>query len=330
MRSGVFVLLGIVSVVFFGLFLSLEFFWNPSFFSSLDAKLPYALAKESGVLYRDLHREEGVMEGFPASRTDNYPGAGSVSYDIHLAVKESARISRLEVQRLIESFGVPEAEDLAWILKDPREKEFSRQMDQSIGKEISQEVRDEIMESARLAWFRIAALQQGYAVGTIDFDFYMLAMEEMARMDKEVVARNLSDAQYVSLMGEPKTARGLFETYPNEALPAAGYLEMRALFPGIRNEHQEVRSPEDVYRVVPKEVVEEAIRIDRGNLLRQRELQRRFLGKKISQEDFDRELDVLREETEAKMRAVLSEYQLSFLFGEIGAFGSDPGGRDNQ
>ncbi len=52
--------------------------------------------------------------------------------------------------------------------------------------------------------------------------------------------------------------------------------------------------------------------------------------KKISQEDFDRELDVLREETEAKMRAVLSEYQLSFLFGEIGAFGSDPGGRDNQ
>lgn len=312
MRTKLFISFAIMFV--FAVSLTIGGVFESDVFSSATRELKTFVFGE-----KNVSPQEGKDSSFnesPMSRADSYPGSGTASREIRSDVLRPARMSRAEVCNLLESFGKPTKKDLEWILNDPREKGFSAQIDRTIGKLISQPARDEIVESARLAWFRIATLQRKYALGEIDFDTYMLGMEEMARMDKEVVVRNLSDDEYLKLMGEPKAARGLFETYPNEALPPVGYLEMQSLFPGLRNDHPEMQSAEDVYQVVPKETAEEVIRINRDDLLRQRELQQDFLAKRISEEEYSQELDALREVTNERINSILSVSQKAFLFGK--------------
>ncbi len=321
MRTKLFILFAAVLVA---IFLAIGAAFDGNVFSSTARELKNSVRGEKSV-----PRQEVVAlspEELPSVRLGNYPGSGAVSREVRSDIPRPTRMSRTEVCNLLESFGKPAKKDLEWILNDPREKEFSAQLERTIGKAISQSARDEIVESARLAWFRMMILQQKYAVGEIDFDTYMLGMEEMARMDKEVVVRNLSDEEYLKLMGEPKTARGLFETYPSEALPPVGYLEMQSLFPALRNDHPEVQSIEDVYSVVPKETVAEVLHINREDLLRQRELQQDFLAKRISEEDYNRELDALRETTSDRINSILSVSQKVFLFGES----SDLSGANNE
>lgn len=265
---------------------------------------------------REGNSDEKSFRGESFSvRSNEYPGSGFALEGGGFESERLKGVSREEIRNLLFSFGDPTAKDLEWIANDPREISFSARLREVIGGNISSESMREIVDSARLAWFRMALLQRKYALGEIDFDSYRMGMEEMARLDKEVVSRNLTDSQYEALMNEPKTARGLFEVYSNEALPPQGLSELQSLFPRLRDEEMRNSSVETVYSVVPKNVLDEVVRVNREDLLRQQELREELLSGRISREDFYRESDVSRNLMREWTNALLSNQQKEFLFG---------------
>ena len=91
---------------------------------------------------------------------------------------------------------------------------------------------------------------------------------------------------------------------------------MTSLFPALRNgERAEVSSSADVYKVVPREKVDEVIRINREWSRLQRENYHAFLAGDISEMEFELNDTRIKEEESVKIDAVITPEQELFLYG---------------
>ncbi len=231
------------------------------------------------------------------------------------SLSEQMPVTQEDMLRVIESFGKPTEESLRWITKDQRHKEFESSLEKLFGDTLPKEAREAVMESARLAWFRQDMLTAKYESGEVDMDRYLMGLEEVVRADTETLAQALTDEQYMTLMGESKGER-FPERGRDPIVPTEGYTEMLSLFPALRNgERTEVASSPDVYKVVPKEMVDEVTRISREELRVQRELQHAFLAGDIKEEALKLGLDRARQTASDRIDSVLSPEQELFLYG---------------
>ncbi len=222
--------------------------------------------------------------------------------------------SQEEMRLMIEGFGKPTKEALRWIVNDRRHAEFLADLDAKLGESLSKEAREAILESARLLWFRQDMLDQMHDAGVINMDSYQLGLRELLRSDKEALVRILSDEEYMTLMGESKADR----SFEPEGIPISsqGYSDMTSLFPALRNgERAEVSSSADVYKVVPREKVDEVIRINREWSRLQRENYHAFLAGDISEMEFELNDTRIKEEESVKIDAVITPEQELFLYG---------------
>lgn len=236
--------------------------------------------------------------------------------DDALSVMEQTSITQEDMLRMLENFGNPTEEALRWITKDQRHKEFELLFEKLFGDTLPKEARETIMESARLAWFRQDMLTLKYESGEVDMDRYLMGLEEVIRADIETLARELTDEQYMALLGEAKGER--FPERDSESFVSTeGYAEMLSLFPALRNgERTEVSSSSDVYRVIPKETIDAVARISREEMRTQRELQHAFLAGDMEEDVFLLGLDSARQKASDEIDAILSPEQELFLYGQ--------------
>lgn len=223
-------------------------------------------------------------------------------------------LSQEEMRVMIEKFGKPTKEALRWIVNDRRHAEFLADLDAKFGENLSKETREALLESARLLWFQKDMLDQAHDAGTITMDSYEIGLREQFRLYKEVLEKTLSDEEYMTLMGETKTDR----SFEPEGTPVSteGYSDMTSLFPALRNgERTEVSSSADVYKVVPREKVNEVIRINREWSRLQRENYHAFLAGDISETEFESNDVRIQREGRDKVDAVLTPEQELFLYG---------------
>lgn len=223
-------------------------------------------------------------------------------------------LSQEEMRRMIEKFGKPTKEALRWIMNDRRHAEFLADLDAKFGESLSKETREALLESARLLWFQKDMLDQVHDVGTINMDSYQLGLRELLRADKEALGKILSDEEYMTLMGESK-ADSSFE--PEGApISTEGYSDMTSLFPALRNgERAEVSSSADVYKVVPREKINDVLRINRERSRLQRENYQSFLAGDIPEGEFESRNTRIRQEASDRIDAVLTPEQELFLYG---------------
>lgn len=234
----------------------------------------------------------------------------------NLAVPLSLRdLSREEIRSMIEGFGSPSERDLRWIVKDSRHQEFLDAITESLGDGISEEAVQEMIGSARLMWFRMDMLNRKQDMGEIDMDVYLLGLREIARMDNDVVASLLNDEQYVKLMGSRKDEVSFNSHY--DTVSTEGFSEATSVFTAIRNgEHPEVRSMEDLYGTVPRDVVETVMRASREHSFWQREIQHAYLAGDISEQQLRSWMDIARQEVVVRIEEVLDPEQEMFLYGK--------------
>lgn len=223
-------------------------------------------------------------------------------------------LSQEEMRAIIEKFGKPTKEALRWIMNDRRHAEFLADLDAKFGEGLSKETREALLESARLLWFRHDMLDQMHDAGKINMDSYQLGLRELLRADKEVLGKVLSDEEYMTLTGETKADR----SFEPEGTPVSsqGYSDMTSLFPALRNgERTEVSSSADVYKVVPREKVNEVIRINRERSRLQRENYQSFLAGDIPEEEFESRNTRIRQEASDRIDIVITPEQELFLYG---------------
>lgn len=215
---------------------------------------------------------------------------------------------------MLDGFGTPGEEDIRVFQKDPRSLEFSSSLTGKLGGTLPEEMMNALMDSARLAWFRQDMLAKKYESGEINMDTFTLGLSMIVKIDGDFVKKELTDEQYFTLMGEPKSATD-FEL--EDSNPISGnYSEITSLFPAIRNgEHSEIQSSEDLYKVVPKEAIEKIAAGDRERLRINRESTRAFRLGKISREEYDKQLDVATQTMRDAIKAAVTPEQEVFLFG---------------
>lgn len=248
----------------------------------------------------------------PSSLSKLVPSASSKNEELALLLDQV--LTQEDMRIMIEKFGKPTKEALRWITKDQRHKDFLALLDGTFGDGLSKEEHEAMMENARLLWFRKDMIDQALDAGTINMDAYDLGLMEVLRSYKEGMSKTLSDEQYMALMGESKADR----SFESEGTPVSsqGYADMTSLFPALRNEGRtEVSSSADVYKVVPKERVDEVMRISREQSRLQRENYHVFLAGDMPEEEFESRNTRIRQEASDKIDAVLTPEQELFLYG---------------
>jgi hypothetical protein len=153
-----------------------------------------------------------------------------------------------------------------------------------------------------------------YESGEIDMDTYLLGLNMIMKIDSDFIKKELTDEQYLILMGETKSATK-FEL-DERNLTSGNYSEISSLFPAIRNgEHPEIQSAEDLYKIVSKEAIEKIIAGDRERLRINRESTRAFRLGKITKEEYDKQLDAAIHSMRDAIDASVTPEQQIYLFG---------------
>jgi hypothetical protein len=255
-----------------------------------------------------IQKDEGIFP-LPNKALSVLPKKDEHSLPRHVPVTQE------DMLRLIESFGNPTEEALRWIMNDERHREFESSLEKLFGESLPDETTNALLESARLAWYRQDMLVAKYESGEIDMDQYLAGLEEVIRADNETLVRELTDEQYMTLMEESKGER-FSERKRGAIVPTDGYNEMLSLFPALRNgEWVGIASSVDVYKIVPKEMIEEVMRINREELYVQRILRHAYLAGDIQEETLQLSLDNVRQIANDKIDAILSPEQELFLYG---------------
>ncbi len=215
---------------------------------------------------------------------------------------------------MLEGFGTPGEDDIRVFQEDPRFLAFSSSLMGKLGGTLPEGTMKALMDSARLAWFRQDMLTKKYESGEINMDTFTLGLSMIMKIDSDFVKTELTDEQYFTRIGEPKSDTD-FEL--EESNPTSGnYSEIASLFPAIRNgEHPEIQSAEDLYKVIPKEAIEKIAAGDRERLRVNRESTRAFRLGKISQEEYDKQLDVATQAMRDAIKSAVKPKQEVFLFG---------------
>lgn len=278
--SGKKLLGGISFVVIF--MMAVVFIFKSEFFQGGNAVLPIAVSKNSRVEVPPIDRNTLTQD-------------------------------QINMLAMLEGFGTPDEEDIRILEKDSRALTFSASLKKLEGT-LSKEMMHNLMKSALLAWFRQDVLTLKYESGEINMETFTFGLSMIVKIDGDFVKKELTDEQYFALMGESKSATNFELT---GSVPMDGdYSEIISLFPALRNgEHPEIQSAEDLYKVIPREAIERITTGDKERLRINRESTRAFRLGKISQEEYDKQLEgatqILRD---AINDAVTTEQEI-FLFG---------------
>lgn len=220
------------------------------------------------------------------------------------------------VRSLIEGFGNPTEDDLRWIKNDPRRKDFLLSIQKNLGTDIHQETALNLIRGMEMTLYRQDMLDEEYWKGDIDMSDVLLGMQIVSEMDDRTVQALLNDDQYIRLMGFSKE-EFVYEIDQNDPLFMDGdYAFIWSSFPAIRSGmHPEVRSIQDVYKVVPKDVIEKIENLSKENDHRGKQITHAFYKGEISEKEYESASRDSYESLDASVRQNLSSEQFEFLFG---------------
>lgn len=221
--------------------------------------------------------------------------------------------SRSEMRAIIEGFGEPSEEDIKVFQKDERYHGFLKMLEPLEGS-ISKETKNALIQNSYSLWFRQERLNEKEESGEIDMDGFIFGLSIIIELSDNFERDRLSDEQYMALMGVAKGE--LLSPLSQFSESTNGYSKITSLFPAIRNgEHPEIRSAEDLYRVVPKEAIEKIIVGSRERLRIQREAVRAFRLEKISEEEYEKRVEASTQAMRDAINDAVTPEQEVFLFG---------------
>ncbi len=219
--------------------------------------------------------------------------------------------SRSEMRAIIEGFGEPSEEDIKVFQKDER---YKSTLDDLRRARVSEEVQDRFLAFMLLLWFRQDALGQKYDRSEIDMDGFNFGLSFLVEGMIQFWKENLTDEQYISYTGEKKS--DMATSLSEESESTNGYSDITAIFPVIRNgEHPEIQSPEDLYKVVPKESIEKIKAGEKERSRIQREAIRAFRLEKISKEEYEKQIEASTQAMRDAINNAVTPEQEIYLFG---------------
>lgn len=244
---------------------------------------------------------------------DKGEDADSLSIQVPTNSGKEKVFSRSEMRAMIEGFGEPSEEDIQVFQKDPRYADFLESL-KKFDTKVSKETLNSLLRDIYLMWFRQEHLNIEYEFGRIDMDGFSLGLNILVKMRDDSAKEKLTDEQYFIFMGEEKS--NIHIHIPDVSESTYGYSDILAIFPAIRNgEHPEIRSSADLYGVISKESIEKIKSGSKKMLRFQRESTRAFRLGKISQEEYDKQLDAATQAMRDAIKSAVTPEQEMFLFG---------------
>lgn len=219
--------------------------------------------------------------------------------------------SRSEMRAIIEGFGEPSEEDIKVFQKDER---YALVMSDLSSLGVSESVRSDFLNFAYRFWFRQEKLSEKEEFGEIDMDGFTFGFSILVEDRYKFLQEKLTDDQYLSYEGQKKS--DFRSEFPEFSSSTNGYSDITATFPAIRNgEHPEVQSPEDLYKVVPKEAIEKIKAGEKERSRIQREAVRAFRLEKISKEEYEKQVEASTQAMRDAINGAVTTEQEVFLFG---------------
>lgn len=219
--------------------------------------------------------------------------------------------SRSEMRAMIERFGEPSEEDIKVFQKDERYALVISDLS-SLG--VSESVRSDFLNFAYKFWFRQEKLSEKEEFGEIDMDGFAFGFSILVEDRYKFLQEKLTDDQYLSYEGQKKSE--FRSEFPEFSSSTNGYSDITATFPAIRNgEHPEIQSPEDLFKVVPKEAIEKIKAGEKERSRIQREAVRAFRLEKISEEEYEKQVEASTQAMRDAINGAVTTEQEIFLFG---------------
>ncbi len=268
------------------------------------------LPKQNKVEGTSLDKNITVVKVFPKRESNN---SNEVNSSLNKAIDDSNEES-IYMKHILD-IKKPTEKDFAILEKDARygEEGFEaglRTMIKDRLGDVSSEVINKIIKSAKSSAYRHDVLINQYANGEITKEFLLKAINTNMKLTDAEHREFLTEEQYEKYVGEYNADETEID------MEAYREKEFFSAFPNIKQNNPNIKVLEDLYEYVPVDVVEKLIEIDDNNMKLSLRLDAKFNRGEISGSEVIEQLNKSKKNSEMAIRQLLTPEQQKLFFDE--------------